>query len=147
MNNLLFKHPNARHNGTAVSFSLTRALNGLSGYIELYLSQQKYSSPDEFNWDEACRVKLSPMEVAGILEVLRGYREDLSGKGYYHAKETRKVLLQFSHQIEPTPGYRMDVTESVFDGEPRWLALTFSMREAILLQEVFSAALIQMTFG
>lgn len=147
MNNLIFKHPNAKHNGTAASFSLTRAMHGLSGYIELYLSQQKYSSPDEFNWDEACRIKLSPMDVSGILEVLRGYNESLSGKGFYYVHETRKALFQFSHQLEPIPGYRMDVTESVFDSEPRRLAFTFSMREAILLQEVFSAALIQMTFG
>ena len=151
MNTFELYHPNAKMTGTAVKFELYPADDGCEGHIALWIAPQK---PTEtigryaFDWDKAARVMFSPIEIGGLLEVLRGYHEKLEdGRGYYHQNNHRTTLICFEHRIEPIPSYVLTLTVKDEDEEPRKMAFALTMREALVLAEVFTSSLVRMAFG
>ncbi len=61
-------------------------------------------------WEHGVTVSLGAVELAKILEVMRGHTESIDdGKGLYLRRADDWVVLRVSHMIEPLPGYRFEV--------------------------------------
>lgn len=152
MNHLTFAHPNAKNTGTAVKFELHPAEGGREGRIAMWIAPQKERQSatelSSFDWDKAALVMFSPLEIGGLLEVLRGYHEKLEdGRGYFHRYSNRAAIIHFEHQLEPIPSYVMTLTEKTGGVELREIAFMLSTCEGLVLSEVFTSALVRMAFG
>lgn len=157
MNHLLISHPNMKNTGAAVRFELYPAQDGIEGAIVAILAPQKtvgvYSqdtiTPPTFDWCNCVNVRLSPLEVAAMLEVLRGYHESVAnGQGFFHRTQAHTRIIRFEHKIDPVPCYQLHVKErDIATDDYQEIKICFAMTEAILLSEVFASSLVRMTFG
>lgn len=157
MNQMFIAHPNAKGTGAAVRFELHPAQDGIEGAIVALLAPQKtvgvYSqdtiTPPTFDWDNCVNVRLSPVEIASILEVLRGYHESVANdKGFFHRTETHTRIVRFKHCIDPVPCYQLHVKERDLATDAyQEIKICFSMTESVLISEVFAASLVRMAFG
>ena len=152
MNHLLIAHPNTKGTGSAVRFELHPAEDGREGMIVGLLATQIFDGETylrEFDWQKAIRIILSPLDVAQILEVLRGYHESIgNGKGLFHCNVEHNTVIRFLHLIEPSPAFQLHITRRyIATGSHQEIKIAFTMPEAIVLGEVFASSLVRMTFG
>lgn len=151
MNNLTFYHGNIRGTGSAVKFELHPAEDGREGHIAMWIAPQKENNPDTkfhaFDWDKAIFIRLPILDIAGMLEVFRGYRESLAdNKGFFHVYANRNVNIRMEHRLDPCPLYYFSISQKMGD-ERRQITFGFTMCEALVLSEVFTSSLVRMAFG
>ena len=157
MNQMFIAHPNAKCTGSAVRFELHPAEDGREGAIVALLAPQKtvgvYSqgmiTPPTFDWYNCVNMRLSPIEIAFMLEVLRGYHESIADdKGFFHRTETHTRIVRFKHCIDPVPCYQLHVKERDLATDAyQEIKICFGTAESILISEVFAASLVRMAFG
>lgn len=150
-------HPNAKGTGCSVQFELHPAHEHVEGSIFVTFAGQKMVGSYEngrrilptFDWENRITVRLDVNEVAEMLEVFRGYREKMAdGKGLFHRTAKANTVITLEHRLEPAPGYLFSVSRKTVDGDLfKRLGVLLSMKEALVLSESLSGALVYMAFG
>lgn len=137
------KHQNAKGTGAMMEMAYRPATDGVEGCLYIGLSPQCNSV---FDMSEKIRYKLTPIEAAEILQVLRGECESIrDGKGLCYRSDGISVRLQFRHVIEPVLGYSLELYESM--ERERTCSIFLSYSEALVMSYAIEHALAPMVFG
>ena len=118
-------HPNGRCTGSAIKLSLHPAEGEREGYIKLRIANQLPNVEEDgkprfpqFNWLGGKSVRLCFLDLCEILRVLRGETESIAdGQGLFHRSKPKSSRLTFAHVVEPTCGYRLQLTVTYDHGE------------------------------
>ncbi len=149
-------HPNGKGTGVTARFELHPAHDVVEGSLFVTMASQKTigSFADgarvlpTFDWDGRVTVRLSINEVAQMLEVFRGYHENISdGRGLFHKTAKANTVITLEHRLEPSPGYLLALSRKAADGELRRMAILLSMTEAVVLSEALASSMVYMAFG
>jgi hypothetical protein len=149
-------HPSPSGKGSALRLELHPAHGSATGYIMIELARQKsvvsvqgeVTTFATFDWDNAIVAKLCVGDIAQMLMVFRGMQESIQdGKGIFHRTATANAIIKFSHQIEPRPGYCLEVSRKPFDGELSGAFIVFSPEEAYWLSLALEGAMPALVFG
>ena len=101
-----------------------------------------------FDWRNAVCLKLDLMDLAQILQVLRGVQESLAdGKGLFHRSANGSAVIKFEHRIEPIPGYMLDVSKKPLIGDVSRVCFFFRPAEAFACALMLEHALVYVAFG
>ena len=105
-------HANAKGTGTALRLELHPARTDSDGSILATIAPQNEIKPvASFYWNNSISVRLCLMDLAKILQVLRGNYESIDdGKGLYHRTGDGFTVVRLYHRIEPIGGYVLDVS-------------------------------------
>ena len=149
-------HPNGKGTGSALRLELYPAHDQTSGSIYATLAPQKTvgaRTAEEvtyptFDWEKTITIKLDIMDLAQILQVLRGCTESLAdGKGLFHRSLTANAVIKFEHRIEPVPCYLLEVSRKPVVGDVERIWFMLRTTEAFALSEAISHALVYLAFG
>ena len=146
-------HPNDKGTGSALRLELHPAHDQTDGSIFAAIAPQKTSESEPYpsmDWDKAISVKFDIIELAQILQVLRGCTESIAdGKGLFHRTIKGNTVVRFVHFIEPVCGYKLDITRRPLSCEEEAAHLSFCLTqtEAFALSEVISHAMCYVAFG
>ena len=147
---MAFYHANGRGAGCAVKIELHPANAEAEGCVRVVLAPQKDAGTiPEFDWTNTIDFRLSPVDVARVLEVLRGVAESLEdGKGIFHRTRNASKAMRFYHVIEPRPGYCLEVfCKSVEGEECAERRLLFSTTEAFAVALALESSMGRLAFG
>ena len=109
---------NAKCTGCAMKMELHPAHGDTAGCIMMSLASQKtvgdYRGPNPiyptFDWENAICVKLDFIDLSKMLQVFRGECESIDdGRGLVHRSPKGLTYIKLAHQVDPIPGYRLDV--------------------------------------
>ena len=142
-------HANARGTGTALRLELHPARTDSDGSILATIAPQNAIKPvASFYWNNSISVRLCLMDLAKILQVLRGNYESIDdGKGLYHRTINGFTVVRLYHRIEPIGGYVLDVSHKSNDGETVRLIFSMTYDEAFALAEAIDHAKLYVAFG
>lgn len=155
-------HANGKGTGCALSLSLYPLRIGdlESGAIlatfapQVTLGDRRTTPPvyPTFDWDNAVGVKLDFIELAKVLQVLRGETESIDdGKGLFHRYADKYQLIKFRHMIEPVCGYSLEVSETSTDADAqtsdRKAYIFLSSAEALGLSLAIEHSFAAIAFG
>ena len=137
------KHRNAKGTGAMMEMAYRPATDGVEGCLYIGLSPQCNSV---FDMSEKIRYKLTPVEAAEVLQVLRGECESIQdGGGLYYRSDGMAVRLQFRHVVEPVLGYSLELYEEMERARTCRIFLSYS--EALVMSCAIEHALAPMVFG
>lgn len=137
------KHLNAKGTGAMMEMAYRPATDGVEGCLYIGMSPQCNSV---FDMSEKIRYKLTPVEAAEVLQVLRGECESIQdGRGLYYRSDGMTVRLQFRHVIEPVLGYSLELYEAM--ERERTCRIFLSCPEALVMSYAIEHALAPMVFG
>ena len=145
-------HPNGKGTGTALRLELHPAHDETDGSIFAAIAPQKTSETAPYpsmDWNKAVCVKFDIIELAQILQVLRGCAESIAdGKGLFHRTIKGNTVVRFEHRIEPVCGYMLDIAHKPLGGDDT-VRMCFFMKqtEAFAFSEAISHALLYVAFG
>ena len=152
----VFYHPNGKGTGSALQLELHPAHEDTEGSVFLTMAPQRtigMRMADDtvhptFDWRNAVCLKLDLMDLAQILQVLRGVQESLAdGKGLFHRSSNASAIIKFEHRIEPVPGYLLDVSKKPLAGELMRVSFFFRPAEAFACALMLEQALVYVAFG
>ena len=152
----VFYHPNGKGTGSALQLELHPAHEDTEGSVFLTMAPQrtvgKRMEDDTvhptFDWRNAVCLKLDLMDLAQILQVLRGVQESLAdGKGLFHRSANGSAVIKFEHRIEPIPGYMLDVSKKPLIGDVSRVCFFFRPAEAFACALMLEHALVYVAFG
>lgn len=152
-----FYHANSRGTGSAIKLELCPANGDIPGCIRAQIAQQRTIAEvnggiqtfPTFDWRNAVTVKFDALELAQVMQVLRGYSESIEdGKGLFHRSMTGYAVIKFSRRIEPRPGYDLAVRCKPQDGgEAREVYFMFTPAEALAVMMAIESAMCYVCFG
>ena len=152
----VFYHPNGKGTGSALQLELHPAHEDTEGSVFLTMAPQRtigMRTADDtvhptFDWRNAVCLKLDLMDLAQILQVLRGVHESLAdGKGLFHRSSNASAIIKFEHRIEPVPGYLLDVSKKPLTGDLLRVNFFFRPAEAFACALMLEQALVYVAFG
>ena len=152
----VFYHPNGKGTGSALQLELHPAHEDTEGSVFLTMAPQRtigMRTADDtvhptFDWRNAVCLKLDLMDLAQILQVLRGVQESLAdGKGLFHRSSNASAIIKFEHRIEPVPGYLLDVSKKPLTGDLMRVNFFFRPAEAFACALMIEQALVYVAFG
>ena len=152
----VFYHPNGKGTGSALQLELHPAHEDTEGSVFLTLAPQRtigMRTADDtvhptFDWRNAVCLKLDLMDLAQILQVLRGVQESLAdGKGLFHRSANASAVIKFEHRIEPVPGYLLDISKKPLAGDLQRVSFFFRPAEAFACSLMLEQALVYVAFG
>ena len=152
----VFYHPNGKGTGSALQLELHPAHEDTEGSVFLTMAPQRtigMRTADDtvhptFDWRNAVCLKLDLMDLAQILQVLRGVQESLAdGKGLFHRSSNASAIIKFEHRIEPVPGYLLDVSKKPLTGDLMRVSFFFRPAEAFACALMLEQALVYVAFG
>ena len=152
----VFYHPNGKGTGSALQLELHPAHEDTEGSVFLTIAPQRSigvrmdtdTVHPTFDWRNAICLKLNLMDLAQLLQVLRGVQESLAdGKGLFHRSSNASAIIKFEHRIEPVPGYLLDVSKKPLTGELRHVSFFFRASEAFACALMLEQALVYVAFG
>lgn len=152
----VFYHPNGKGTGSALQLELHPAHEDIEGSIFLTMAPQRtigMRTADDtvhptFDWRNAVCLKLDLMDLAQLLQVLRGVQESLAdGKGLFHRSANASAVIKFEHRIEPVPGYLLDVSKKPLAGDLQRVNFFFRPAEAFACALMLEQALVYVAFG
>lgn len=164
---------NAKGTGSAVKIELHPAHDDVAGSIFVSMAMQRtigtmqggrppiqgipggqvMQGPSSlyptYDWQHAIRVKLDRTDLSQILQVLRGMQESIAdGKGLFHRSSVGNTIINFSHQIEPRPGYLLQVSRKPAGQEASTSAYYFfDVNEAFTLMLALERSMVYVCFG
>ena len=151
---LKFIHPNMKGTGTTVEFELRPATELDMGCMLVSFTPQKTIGDMQkrvfptFDYEKKVTVKLTLLEVAEIVGVLKGYYESIAeGNGFFHKSPKGTTVVRMEHKVEPAPGYWFSVYRKNAAGEESKAGILFKVVEALALQSCFEGAMFYMGFG
>ena len=151
-----FYHPNGKGTGSAMQLELHPAHEDTEGSIFLTIAPQRgvgtrtenETVHPTFDWRNAVCLKLDLMDIAQLLQVLRGVQESIGdGKGLFHRSANATAVIRFEHRIEPSPGYVLDVSRKPLVGELQRVGFFFHHVEAFAFAAMMEQALVYVAFG
>lgn len=149
-------HPNAKGTGCSVRFELHPAHGTVEGSVfATFAAQKTIGSFDgghkilpTFDWANRITVRLTVNEIAELLEVFRGYKEQIGdGNGLFHRTAKANTIITLEHRTEPTSCYVFGVSRRTAGGDLKRLHLVLAMKETIVLSEALAGGLLYMAFG
>lgn len=152
----VFYHPNGKGTGSALQLELHPAHEDTEGSVFLTLAPQRtigMRTADDtvhptFDWRNAVCLKLDLMDLAQLLQVLRGVQESLAdGKGLFHRSANASAVIKFEHRIEPVPGYLLDISKKPLTGDLQRVSFFFRPVEAFACALMLEQALVYVAFG
>ena len=152
----VFYHPNGKGTGSALQLELHPAHEDTEGSVFLTMAPQRtigMRTADDtvhptFDWRNAVCLKLDLMDLAQILQVLRGVQESLAdGKGLFHRSSNASAIIKFEHRIEPVPGYLLDISKKPLAGDLMRVNFFFRPAEAFACALMLEQALVYVAFG
>ena len=152
----VFYHPNGKGTGAALQLELHPAHEDIEGSVFLTLAPQKSigmktdtdTVHPTFDWRNAICLKLGLMDLAQILQVLRGMQESLAdGKGLFHRSAGASAVIKFEHRIEPAAGYLLEASKKPLVGELRRVTFFFRPAEAFACALMLEQSLMYVAFG
>lgn len=151
-----YYHASPRGTGSAVKIELCPAYEDTPGCIFMKLALQRSIGGREdggqvfptFDWAGGVTIKLTRADLSQFLQVLRGMQESImDDKGLFHRSAHSSTVIRFAHQIEPKPGYLLNVWRKPETGEPVSVYYAFDMSEAFTLMLSLERALLYVCFG
>jgi len=137
-------HPNTKKSGSMLVVKMNPAHGEVEGRMEFTLLPQdegKDGLPCFSN--QGISMSLTSVEVAMLLEVLRGYCESLcEGRGIFHRCADVMKKMTFQHTIEPIPGYIISMY-----AKDMHITFHLNLAEALVLSEAMASSLVYMAFG
>ena len=154
----VFYHPNGKGTGSALQLELHPAHEDTEGSVFLTMAPQRtigMRTADDtvhptFDWRNAVCLKLDLMDLAQILQVLRGVQESLAdGKGLFHRSQKATTRIAMRHLVEPVQGYSLELYRTpAAAGESESSArIVLSNSEALGLSRIIESALFYVSFG
>ena len=145
-------HPNGKGTGSALRLELNPAHDQTDGSIFAAIAPQKTSEAEPYpsmDWNKAIFVKFDIIELAQILQVLRGCTESIAdGKGLFHRTIKGNTVVKFEHRIEPVCGYMLDIAHKPILGDDVVrMCFYMTQKEAFALSEVIGHAMCYVAFG
>ena len=145
-------HPNGKGTGSALRLELHPAHGQTDGSIFAAIAPQKTSEAEPYpsmDWNKAISVKFDIIELAQILQVLRGYTESIAdGKGLFHRTIKGNTVVKFEHRIEPVCGYMLVIAHKPIGGDDVVLMCFYmTQTEALALSEVIANAMLYVAMG
>ena len=147
---------NASGTGSAMRCRMYVAQRNKPGYLMMEVARQKTVGSRKdgvrvhptFDWEGSICVKLGLADLAQMVMVFRGVQESaLDGKGMFHRSSKADTVIRFSHQIEPRPGYLLDISTKPSGGELKKGYYFFSPEEAVWFSVALEGVLPQLAFG
>ena len=155
--NQFFYHANSKGTGSAIKLELCPANGDIPGCIRAQIAQQRTVAEvnggirtfPTFDWRNAVTVKFDALDLAQVMQVLRGCSESIEdGKGLFHRSMTGNAVIKFAHQIEPRPCYELAVWCRPHDGgEAREVYFMFTPAEALAMMMAIESAMCYICFG
>lgn len=151
-----YYHANGKGTGSAISFELHPAHDNTPGSLFVELAPQKsvgsrtgaQVSFPTFDWEKRIVFKLDKTDLSQFLQVFRGIQEDIfEGKGLFHRSRNANTIIRFGHQIEPRPGYMLNVSRRSSDGTDQQGYFFFTPSEAFELSVAIESAMLFIVFG
>lgn len=152
-------HANANGTGSAIRISVAPATSDSEGSLFISMAQQSGVAGQtadgvkqfaRFDWMNRTTVKFGVIEIAQILQVLRGCTVSVNGdKGLYHDSRATTTGITFARVQDPMPGFNLAFSRASKDGSTQRTRTWFFFREheAIALETVMNAALPAMAIG
>lgn len=152
-------HPNANGTGSALRMSMAPATSDSEGAFFISMAAQSGVAGHNtdgsrqfarFDWMNRTTVKFGVLEVAQILQVIRGCTTSVNGdKGLFHDARSTSTSITFSRVTDPNPGFNLTFCRTSKDGSNSRLRTWFFLREceAIALEAVLNAAIPVMALG
>ena len=105
-----FYHANAGRTGCALKITLHPAHESTDGCIKIKFANQAADGfYPRFDWDNAIDIKLGFVEVASVLQVLRGETESIGdGAGIFIRAPHYCARFSMRHMVEPTACYSIE---------------------------------------
>lgn len=151
-----FCHANGRGTGSAMHVALRPATCFGNGCIAVSLASQKTvgdgtavpPSLPMYDWMGQIEMRLDPVEVAEVLLVFNGYAESArDGRGFFHRDLDGAKAMTLSHVVEPSPGYRLEMTRRTGADEPERVGILLTVAEAYALARALEGAMAFIAFG
>ena len=145
-------HANAKGTGTSLRLELHPARPDADGSILATIAPQKTSEAEPYpsmDWNKAISVKFDIIELAQILQVLRGFTESIAdGKGLFHRTIKGNTVVKFGHRIDPVCGYMLDIAHKpIGGGDVVRMCFFMTQTEAFALSEVIANAMLYVAMG
>lgn len=153
---LTLYHANAKGTGGAVAFELIPARARADGAIMLTAANQmtigNRQGPNptypRFDWKQKIVVKLDFADLSRMLQVFRGECESLEeGRGLYHETAEFSTRIVLKHQIDPSPGYSLDLCRKRRSGEEVRTHIFLTTCEGVGLAESIAGSMTFVSFG
>ena len=141
-------HANAKATGSAIHFSIQKATAVEDGRLIVCMANQQTTGSEKvfpkFDWGKSVTVKLTPTEIAEIIEVLQGDKESIQdGKGIIYNTGANRVTLTFTHiPSAHAHGYGLELHVK---GEI--YKITFNSAESVAIEYALKYALGIVAFG
>ena len=148
--------PNGRGTGCAMRCRMFVAQDKKPGYLMMEVARQKTIGSRQgasvvfptFDWEDGVWIKLGLPDLAQMIMVFRGMQESvMDGKGLFHRSERANTIIKFSHQIEPRPGYLLEISTKPFDGEQKSVYFIFTPEDAVNFSIALEGAMPYLMFG
>lgn len=148
---LVFYRANAKGTGSAMKMELHPAHGDTAGSIMMSLASQKTvgdrRGPNPtyptFDWENPITVKLDFIDLSKMLQVFRGECESIEeGRGLVHRSQKGLTYIKLAHQVDPIPGYKLEVEFYAGADRVEQLAVFLAPCEALGL-----TAAIESSFG
>ena len=154
---LSFYKANARGTGCAMRMELHPAHGDVDGSIMVGLANQMTIGDrrgpvpvyPHFDWENAIYVKLDFSDLSKMLQVFRGECESLGEeKGLVHQSPRGLTYIKLAHQVDPSPGYALEVTRCAGEGRHAVRAfMPITPAEALGLTAAIEGSLGVICFG
>ena len=147
---------NGKCTGCAIRYRMYVAQHHTPGYLMMEVAKQKTVGSRSggtvqyptFDWEGAICVKMNLGDLAQMIMVFRGIQESiLDGKGVYHQTAKADTVIRFTHQIEPRPGYLLEISTRPRGGELKNCYYFFSPEEAVGFSIALEGVMPYLAFG
>lgn len=148
--------PNGRGTGCAMRCRMYVAQDKKAGYLMMEVARQKTIGSRQgtsvvfptFDWEDGVCIKLGLPDLAQMIMVFRGMQESIAdGKGLFHRSDRANTIIKFSHQIDPRPGYLLEISTKPFDGEQKSVYFIFTPEDAVNFSIALEGAMPYLMFG
>ena len=148
--------PNGRGTGCAMRCRMFVAQDKKPGYLMMEVARQKTIGSRQgasvvfptFDWEDGVWIKLGLPDLAQMIMVFRGMQESvMDGKGLFHRSERANTIIKFSHQIEPRPGYLLEISTKPLGGEQKSVYFIFTPEDAVNFSIALEGAMPYLMFG
>ena len=153
---LRYYHANPKGSGSAIEFELHPAHGRVTGSVFATIARQKTTGAmnsgehvfPTFDWQDKACVKLGLPDICEMLQVFRGVQESIAdGKGLFHKTAAASTAIKLAHQLEPRPGYLLEIWRRPASGESWSARILFSPTEALGLSLALEQSMGVIAFG
>lgn len=135
--------------GAVSSWQLSRKKNQYGEYFVAFLEvasqlpNKDENGNDRFDWDNKIIVKLEIVDIAEILSVLRGLKDQVGSKGsLFHESNNGNKMISFNYNTNNS-SYYLRVSHKKPNGDLQAVQHSISPAEGIILGELLKRAVVK----